>query len=77
MGPLIYCVDRPIFQDGAIMPFRYSCTPRSKVNVFEPRALDGSINLLSCRYSQMGAALGGHFRKLGGHTLCKILWEVT
>ena len=41
-----------------VKPFRYevvSFVPSA--NVFEPKKLDPGLNLMDCRYSQLGAAL--------------------
>lgn len=64
-------------EDGGNLPFRYSVTPRAKVNVFEPKALDAATDLMQCRYSTMGAAFSGSFHKLActPNSLCEILWE--
>lgn len=71
------CFGLAMTEDGNNLPFRYSVTPRAKVNVFEPKALDSATDLTQCRYSTMGAAFTGSLHKLAcaPNSLCKILWE--
>ena len=60
-----------------VKPFRYELAVAAKCNVFEPKRLDTGLNLMDCRYSQLGAAFIGKLHQLSPApaSLCKVLWE--
>lgn len=60
-----------------VKPFRYEVSVCAKCNVFEPKKLDPGLNLMDCRYSQLGAAFIGKLHQLSPApaSLCKVLWE--
>lgn len=59
------------------MPFRYTCSPSSKVPCFVPAPLPATVNLMEARYSQLGAGFIGKLHQLTSApaALCKILFE--
>lgn len=54
-------------------PFRFKVTPKSKVNCFKPKAVDG--DLMNARYSQFGGCFT-NFEKLPKSSNCQVVWEV-
>lgn len=60
-----------------VIPFRYDLVPKSKIDCFEPKKLESSVNKMACRASMMGAAFRGEYHRLNPSptSLSRVLWE--
>ena len=57
------------------MNFRYEISAKPKVSVFEPQKLAETVDRMSMRATQLGAALKGSYGKLPRTDQSGLLWE--
>ena len=62
--------------DGSLQPFRYELSPSSRINSFEPKALEDPA---TGRASQIGAVMMSSFQDYGIYTgkMFRLAWEAT
>ena len=62
-------------QDEQPLAFRYDIKPNPRINVFVPKALTTSFEMMDMRATMFGSAALGHFNSLPRSADAGIYWE--